>query len=365
MNAQARWTGPDKFVAAHGTHNIRAVATPLTSVSAGGYTWRFRIIAFHSTEGIESDAELIAGRMAFMVPVIVLLSFMGGYWLAGRALVPATRLRQAIAAIAPNELSRRLPVGKPVDEIGALAVEFNSLLTRLDEAQQQNRRFVLEAAHQIRTPLTLVLGEAGNELATHNADDGRARSALGRIRTAAEQMRRRVDELFLLAEAQTGERVRLDDDVELDGLLLECTDLMRGRASALGRTLAIGRAEHVVIRANALLLQEALVEMIENGCRHGTADAPVTVSAFPAGNTVELSVKSHGAPFELPTSNGAHGANGGGSGAPRGGRLGLPIVAWIAHAHGGELRVARDGDYNVVTIAFQPAVAKTIAPRRV
>src|SRR5471032_1570261 len=107
------------------------------------------------------------------------------------------------------------------------------------------------------------------------------RATLGRIRTAAEQMRRRVDELFLLAEAQAGEKARLEDDVELDGLVLDCTDLMRERASALGRSLAIGRAEHSVVRGNAGLLQEALVELMENACRHGSSGIPITVSCAP------------------------------------------------------------------------------------
>src|SRR5476651_5098 len=125
------------------------------------------------------------------------------------------------------------------------------------------------------------------------------RATLGRIRTAAEQIRRRVDELFLPAEAQAGEKVRLEDDVELDGLVLDCTDLMRERASALGRSLAIGNAEHVVVKGSAPLLQEALVELIENACRHGSTETPVTVSCSATSDGASLEVSSGGDEFVM------------------------------------------------------------------
>ena len=306
---------------------------------------KFGVLAFSSIEGIDSDTHAVAVALAIAAPLIVLLSLAAGYALARRALRPVDDLGRAIAGIAPTDLSRRLPVGDAHDEVAALAVEFNTLLQKLDDAQRRNRGFIREAAHQIRTPLTLVLGEAGHELAAPATTPERMRGTLGRIRTAAEQMRRRVDELFLLAEAQAGEKVRLEDDVELDGLVLECTDLMRERASALGRSLAIGSAEHVVVRGSAPLLQEALVELIENACRHGDAATPVTVSSVASAGGAALEVTSGGDPFVMaPRAD---------SGAPDG--LGLPIVGWIARAHGGALHVARRAELNVVTMTLVTA----------
>jgi signal transduction histidine kinase len=325
--------------------DYRASSLRATLPRGDGPPLRFGVLAFSSLEGIDSDTHLLGGALAIAAPLILLLSLAAGYALARRALRPVDDLGRSIAGIAPTDLSRRLDVHGPPDEVTALAGEFNALLQRLDDAQQRNRGFVREAAHQIRTPLTLVLGEAGHELAAANTTADRMRATLGRIRTAAEQMRRRVDELFLLAEAQAGESVRLEDDVELDGLVLECTDLMRERASSLGRSLAIGAAEHVVVRGSASLLQEALVELIENACRHGDSEAPVTVSCASAGGFATLEVTSGGEPFA--------GARPAESGAPGG--LGLPIVEWIARAHGGALQVVRTGPLNVVTMTVRSA----------
>jgi signal transduction histidine kinase len=347
VGAWARAGSGTRFTVSHAGQDFRAMALPLASFKARGHEWRYGVVAFGSTEGIERDTEVLGGALAVAAPLIVLLSLAGGYVLARRALRPVDELGAAIAAIAPADLSRRLPEGQPGDEIGRLAVEFNSLLARLDEAQRRNRGFVREAAHQIRTPLTLVLGEAGHELGATVPDVERMRTTLVRIRSAAEQMRRRVDELFLLAEAQAGERVRLDDDVELDGLVLECTDLMRGRASALGRTLAIGRAEHVVVRGNEALLKEALVELLENGCRHGKEGSTVTVSSYAGAEIALLEVQSAGEPFGLPSRDGAKTPSG----------LGLQIVEWIARSHDGELRLSREGERNVLTLQL-PVRAK-------
>ena len=310
--------------------SIRVVAERDTVAREGGGRLRWSVVAFGGTEGVESDAELLGGSLAVAAPIILLVSLAFGYALAKRALRPVDGLRETISRIGPTDLDHRLPVSDRPDEIDALAAQFNALLGRLDDAQRRNRGFVREAAHQIRTPLTLVLGEAAHELAGPGAD-GPARAALARIQRAAEQMRRRVDELFLLAEAEAGETVRLDDAVELDGLVLECTDLMRARAQALGRTLALGEVAPVVVRGNAHLLQEALLELLENGCRHGAATAPVTTSVLATADGAMIEVRSavdaDAAPVDAP-----------------GRGLGLAIVAWIAAAHGGYIaRHADDG----------------------
>lgn len=332
--------------------DYRGIASPISTLSLDGRSWQYSVIAYHTTEGIEHDVETLFGVLAIVAPLIVLLSLGAGYILASRALTPMNDLRTAISSVVPSRLDQRLPVPLPQDEIGALATEFNALLARLDTAQRQNRRFVREAAHQIRTPLTLVLGEAGNELGTDATSIERLRAALMRIRTAAEQMTHRVDELFLLAEAQAGEEVRLGDDVELDGLLLECTDLMRGRASGLGRTLAIGLAGPILVRGNASLLREALLELIENGCKYGSTNTPVTVSANAEGSIATITVESAGAPFALRESEDVSSAAG----------VGLPIVQWIARGHHGTLRVHNENGRNTVSLALPLVPPEATAP---
>ncbi len=311
-----------------------------------------RIISFGSTEGIEADTERLGVAIAIGAPLVLLASLLVGYVLAGRALDPVRQLSRDIAAIAPTDLSRRLAPQQGRDELGALAAEFDRLLMRLAEAQQQNQQFVREAAHQIRTPLTLVLGEtelALDTTATSAPDEARLRASLHRVRTAAQHMRRRVDELFLLAEARAGEVVRLEQSIELDGLVLECTDLMRARASATGHTMDIRDAEPVVVQGNGALLQEALLELIENACRHATAGAPILVSCrMREDHQAVLEVRSEGTAFNEPLPQSPAHAR-----ATRG--MGLSIVRWVAESHSGILRITRLAGDNVIQM-IMPAL---------
>jgi signal transduction histidine kinase len=167
-----------------------------------------------------------------------------------------------------------------------------------------------------------------------------------RVRTAARQMRRRVDELLLLAEAQAGEQVPLDDEVELDGLALECADLMRGRAAQLSRSLTLGRVEPITVRGSERLLREALVELIENACRHGSAEPAIQVSVYGEGPVAWVEVASGGAPTRSaeadppPNDEGMH--------------LGLTIVRWIAGQHGGRFRYEHMEGVNVFGFSVLP-----------
>ena len=327
-----------------GEQRLRAV----TSRSSGQPD--FVVLALRSTLTLDEENEALAAWFAFSTPVAVVLSLIGGYILSRRALRPIAALADDVAKITPSELDRRLAVHSVPDELDRLAEQFNALLERLQRAQAQNRRFLQQAAHQIKTPLTLVLGEADLSL-DRPRTAAEQHAALQRIRTAAEQMKRRVDELFLLAQTEAGERVNLTETVELDGLVLECADLMRGRAQALGRRLELLRVEPVSIRGNEPLLREAVLELVENACRYGSSDSPITVSAFSTGTAGCVLVASAGEPV---TSSPAGGASSDAAGGAYG--LGLAIVRWIASAHSGSMTYQREAGVNVYGLLL-PAIS--------
>lgn len=335
----ARHATAQRFSVDHEGSTLEAVAFAGPAAPVDGHEWRYDVVAWRSTEAIEQDARLLASSLAVAAPLLVLFSLGAGYLMATRALRPARELGQAIAALSPDGLSQRLPGSESNDEIGTLAREFNNLLDRLEEEQARNQRFVREAAHQIRTPLTLVLGEADVEQQRGALDPERTRAALQRIQTAATVMRHRVDDLMLLAEAQAGSKPRLEEVVELDGLVLECTDLMRARAASTGRALALGEIAPAAVRGNAQLLREALLELLENGCRHASGAGSVTTEVLVDGNdraAIRVSTPRDG--------SSAHQSSGSG--------LGTRIVQWIAAVHGGAFDVRELASGHVATITL-------------
>ena len=113
-------------------------------------------------------------------------------------------------------------------------------------------------------------------------------------------MQRRVDELVTAAAAEAGEAPVMADDVALDALALEATDLMRQRAAMLGHPLDLQGIQELTVRGNAGLLREALVELLENACRHGDAGAPVSVRVIRSATEARLEVVNRGGVVQPP-----------------------------------------------------------------
>ena len=327
---------PDTLYAPdHRARRVMASSGALTSLAIG------------SLDDARRAADALGFWLFRLVPALLLASLAVGYVFAGRALAPMRALGERIAGLAPDRLDARLPVATPPDEVDRLAMPFNALLARLQRAQSRNRRFVQQAAHQIRTPLTILVGEASLQRTGH-AGAHELRQAMDRIWISAQQMQRRVNELVTLAAAEAGDRPPMDDQVELDALALESMDLIRHRAAMLGHRLELQDIEAVTVRGNLELLREALVELLENACRHGSTAGPVGIRVVQRAGRAHLEVISYGPPVATPHARVEE--------MPADGRgLGLSIVRWIAESHGGLLEFRREDDHNVISLTFPRA----------
>jgi len=292
--------------------------------------------------------ETVATWLFVAIPVVLLCSAVVGYALAAQVLRPLDMLTLAIADIRPEDLDRRLPVGPPHDEIQRLGNQFNHLLDRLSAARKGTSRFVAQAAHQLKTPLTIIQGESSLALERpREADEYRV--ALGRIRTAAHQMSHRVDQLLMLALDESHERPAVSDAVELDGLVLACADLMRGRATEAERLLELGAVATETVCGNEVLLHEVILELIDNAIRHGQAGESIRIGAAAEQGIARLTVSSRGEPIPDPT---------GEAGIPDGGGLGIPTLRWIAAVHHGTLTWHHVKGRNVVVFEWPGGKAR-------
>ena len=261
---------------------------------------------------------------------VVLLAALAAALLTRRGLAPLRRLAGAAGEIERTaDPARRLPEPAGDDEIGRLTGVLNRMLSALEAARAGERRFLADASHELRTPVTALLGNA--EYAVRH---GGGPEVLAELRHDAARLARLVDALLVLERAAATDTA--DTPVDLAALV---GAVAAGQDPARVR-IAEPRAA-VTVAGDADALGRALVNLIENGLVHGPADGVVTVSLRAEPGVALLTVSDAG-PGPDPATHGRlfqrfwrapEAAERPGSG------LGLSIVAAIARRHGGEVTV--------------------------
>jgi two-component system OmpR family sensor kinase len=159
-----------------------------------------------------------------MVAVFVFAVF-GGWALAQLGLQPLTRVTQAAReVVGAADLSRRVTYSGPADEVGALATTFNEMLDRLQALFEGQRRFLAEAAHELRTPLASMLGNV-DLLVRFGEEPERRQTSLAALQRTGRPVSRLLDDLLLLAQAESGWHLQLRP-VAIDDVFMEAHELI-------------------------------------------------------------------------------------------------------------------------------------------
>ncbi|GAA6755764.1 hypothetical protein Thermus77420_12400 [Thermus thalpophilus] len=218
----------------------------------------------------QEQAGLLAplGLLDRLLPPVLLLggglAFLLGLFLSRKALAPLARATLEAHSLAQARAWRRRlsPLTSP-DEVGRLVAAFNQVLAALEEALEAERRFAAEAAHALRTPLTLLLGHL-------------ERGRLAEARAQAESLRELVGRLLLLARAEA-DALHLKP-MELDTLVFTEAEALRPAFRARGVALNLELPEEaVVVRANEAALRAIVVSLLENALHHTARGGQVWV----------------------------------------------------------------------------------------
>lgn len=325
----------------------RASITPITF---GARSYRVAVVQSRHTEA----ETLEDARTAYLVaiPIMLIAAGLAGFFLAKRSLAPVAEMSEHAARITAANLDDRLPVVNPRDELGQLANVINALLSRVHTAFDQQRRFMADASHELRTPVAIMRSEADVALAIPERSSDEYREALGVVASTGERLSTIVNELFLLARADAGQQPLRRSTLYLDELIGDCVRSVRALAhqSDVALRVVIDDVD-VVFEGDDELLRRLLTNLIENAIKYSGSGATVTISLKDAPDGYRVSVRDTGpgiAPEVQPhvferffradtaRSLAVRGADAGGSGAG----LGLPIARWIAEAHGGTLNLA-------------------------
>jgi heavy metal sensor kinase len=309
-------------------------------------------------ETVTEEIEMVGSVFLIAVPLALLLSGLGGFFLARKSLAPVVAMSERARQIGAENLERRLPVANPRDELGQLASTFNELLARLDASFDLQRQFMADASHELRTPLSVMRTTTQVTLERPRRDEDEYRDALAMIDEQTRRLARIVDDMFTLARADAGRRPLALSAFYLDELIAETARAAGVLAARKGVTIETSRSPEVSYYGDEHLLRQMLLNLLDNAIRHTPAGGGVRVSLNQFEKRCEVIVEDtgEGIPAEAQThiferfyrvdkarsrsdvsANGANGANGAGGGAG----LGLSIARWVAESHGGTIRLVR------------------------
>jgi heavy metal sensor kinase len=295
-----------------------------------------------SLRGVDATLSSLALALAGLSAVLLVLAGLLARRLCRRALRPVTQMAQAARSMSAADLGARLPAAGTGDELEDLGRAFNELLGRVEEAFERQRRFTGDASHQLRTPLTVMLGQLEVAL-RRERPAGEFREALAVAQGQAERLRRIVEALLFLARADAEARLPDLEQVEVGAWLV---DQLRPwdthpRRGDLHFDIPPGPPRWV--RVQPALLGQLLDNLLDNAFKYSEPGIPVTVRIGDTPGAVTLAVEDAGrgiAPEDLPHVfepfyRSAQARRLGRAGVG----LGLAVAQRIAAAFGGSLSV--------------------------
>jgi len=308
---------------------------------------RYTVLVGADSTGVSSTVTTVAVLRVIAMPLVVAGAAVATFVLVRRSLRSVEAIRLRVADISAHDLSERVPVPAHRDEVSALAVTMNDMLARIQSGHAAQRRFVGDASHELRSPLSTIISALEVGL-THPELLG-PELVDETVLPEAQRMQTLIDDLLLLARADEHGVPLRTADVDLD-------DLAASEARRIEST-----TRHTVhadltptrLTGDADALTRVLRNLLENAVRHAHSRVEVSVSAADGVVLLRVSDDGPGIPAEERTRvfdrfvrlDPDRSRTGGGSG------LGLAIVAEIVAAHGGSVSAgARPGGGTVMTV---------------
>ena len=321
-----------KIAGIHGTARVLAVPARGDGMAGG------RVLV--AGMSLDDRDEALKGLVAALLiggPVAVIVASLLAYALATAALRPVERMRQQAEQVSLAD--ERLPLPQARDEVRRLGETLNAMLVRLDESAERERRFVADASHELRIPITVVKAELEGVLRAGRLPTD-AREALAAAVAETDALAQLAEDLLVLARASDGALPLSRETLDAREALERAAQRFADRAAREGRSIDVRAPEGLVLYADPLRLRQAIGNLVDNALRYGSG--AVVLDAASAGGAVELCVSDDGTGFPSDLGNWAFErfARGDAARTRTGAGLGLAIVRAIAEAHGGTADVA-------------------------
>jgi heavy metal sensor kinase len=295
-----------------------------------------------STVRTEATLGQVLLLLAIGLPVAVCIAVVGGFILVRRALKPVDGIARKAEEISQHHLSRRLPVLNTGDELERLSISLNNMITRLEDAVQSSKRFVADASHELRTPMTVLRGEL-ESLAQDIELRASTRESLGSLLEEVDRLAEIVESLLALSKLDAGEAIGETVRFDLGELVKTTAEQMSLLAEDKKITVACNAAPDVVIEGDRARMKQVVVNLLDNAIKYTPDGGRVTLRIARDADDAILEVADTG--IGIPSDALPHmfkrffRVDDSRSREQGGAGLGLSIVKSICAAQGAEVNV--------------------------
>ncbi|MFQ5733340.1 MAG: heavy metal sensor histidine kinase [Planctomycetaceae bacterium] len=288
--------------------------------------------------------------------VVLLGATFGGAFMARRALSPVESIRASADRITAEHLSQRIPMMNADDELGKLATTFNQMLERLDASFQEMRRFTGDAAHELRTPITVL--RSGLEVALRKARSAEEyREALEGALDDVVRLCRLSEQLLILAREDAGSHKEQRTPVRVDELIQSSVESIQPIADEKGIQIRVGELSDLPISGDPNRLQRLWINLLENAVKYTPPGGAVDVTGESTERSLVFIVADSGS--GIPESqldrvfDRFYRVDESRTGSTGGTGLGLTICRSIVESHGGSIEIESEpGSGTRVLVTF-------------
>jgi signal transduction histidine kinase len=303
-----------------------------TVAAPGG---RYIVLVGEGSQVVFATVKAVVIALAVAAPIVVAVSAAMTYLLVSRSMRSVDAIRARVAEISTSDLTERVPVGEKRDEISALALTMNEMLARIEAGHSAQQRFVGDASHELRSPITTIISAL--EVAVAHPELLDRELAATTLMPEAHRMQALVDDLLLLARADERGLTMAHDDVDVDDLIGVEAERLRRETSLEIRT----EVTPIRIVGDSVRLSRMLRNLFDNAARHATSEVAVAALAHDGQAVLTVDDDGRGIPpadrervfgrFVRLDANRSRSAGGAG--------LGLAIVREIVTAHHGTVSI--------------------------
>ena len=301
----------------------------------------------------ESSFQETIRLAVILLPLVVVLTALLGYFMTGRALKPVGRITETVRQIRRDgDLSRRIGLGKGRDEVYRMAATFDELLEQVESGMKRERQFTSDVAHELRTPLAAMQLQC-EELLARDGLDPEARAGAELLRQKVQYLSQMTSQLLMLSRADQGRAQLSMERLDFSGL----TAMAAEEGEELGKEKRIALQAQIEpglrVRGDETLLIRLWMNLLKNAVSYGKEGGHIWISLSQEGNAVRAEIRDDGIGissrdlphiwerfYQADASRNREGSTG----------LGLSMVQWIVRAHGGEIAVrSREGEGTAFT----------------